>query len=75
VQVCALGECSITDDKGQWGFSVDQSFPGGDVAFTIKGHGIDSAAVANIPATARDVFIELVREGEVIEVMSTRVQQ
>jgi hypothetical protein len=57
VEICALGECSVTDSQGLWGFVADQSFTGGTVLFAIKGHGIDTQSTVEIPAGASDVDI------------------
>ncbi len=67
VKVCVLSECSITDGEGQWGVNV-QNFAGGEVAVTVNGHGIDSQTTVSLPATARDVVIDLGRDGNVITV-------
>ncbi len=68
VEVCALGECSTTDDEGQWGFVVEDAFVGGEVLFSVKGHGIDSETVVNIPTDASDIFIDFQHvEGGMVE--------
>ena len=59
VEICALGECSVTDGEGQWGFVAGEGFAGGAVLFTIEGHGIDTSTVVNIPAGANDIFLDL----------------
>ena len=64
IQICALGECSKTDAKGIWGFATEEAFAGGDVLFTVNGHGIDSAVVVNVPAGAKNVVIELENHGD-----------
>lgn len=58
VEVCALGECSPTDDAGQWGFVAGSDFSGGDVLFSFNGHGIDTGTVLHIPEGATDVVID-----------------
>jgi hypothetical protein len=67
VKICALGECSITDGKGQWGFALNSSFNGGEVFFTINGHGINATTIVSIPSTANEVFLDLqhMEDGEV----------
>lgn len=67
VEVCALGECSLTDDLGQWGFVVSDEFNGGDVLFDINGHGIATETVVEIPSGASEVFLDFkhVEGGEV----------
>lgn len=60
VVICALGECSVTDGEGQWGFVIPGNFPGGDVLFTIEGHGIDTESTFSIPANASEVVLDLV---------------
>jgi hypothetical protein len=67
VKICVLSECSITDGEGQWGVNVD-TIPGGEVAVTVTGHGIDSQTNVSLPTTARDVVIELGRDGNIITV-------
>ncbi len=62
VKVCILGECSITDSEGQWGVNV-ANFPGGDVAIVVEGHGISSSVSTDIPASARDVEVDLDHNG------------
>ncbi len=62
VQVCALGECSTTDAAGQWGFVAGGDFNGGQVSFTIQGHGIDTTTLIDIPAGASEVFLDLKHE-------------
>ncbi len=57
VTICALGECSVTDELGQWGFAGGE-LPGGDVLFTLNGHGIETTSKVNIPAGANEVFID-----------------
>ncbi len=58
VEVCALGECSTTDGEGQWGFGIQNKLAGGDIQFTIKGHGIDTQTVVSLPSSANSVFID-----------------
>jgi hypothetical protein len=58
VKICVLGECSITDDKGQWGVNVG-AFEGGDVSIVAEGHGIKASVSTHVPASATDVEIEL----------------
>jgi hypothetical protein len=68
VQVCALGECSTTDGEGQWGFVAGEGFPGGDVLFTVNGHGIKTATAVNISGGAKEVFLDLRHvEGGLVE--------
>lgn len=57
VQICALGTCSTTDGNGQWGFGLET--PPSAIEFSAIGHGINSSWVIEIPATAKDVTIEL----------------
>lgn len=61
VSVCALGECSLTDDRGQWGFSSKNVWAGGALMFTLRGHGLDAQAIVELPAEARDVSLEFER--------------
>jgi len=58
VKVCVLGECSITDGEGQWGVNI-QNFKGGDLAIVLDGHGISASVSTNIPASAREVEVDL----------------
>lgn len=64
VEVCALGNCSVTDSAGQWGFYVGEAFTGGAVLMTVHGHGIDTDLVVDIGAQAEDVFLHLERQGD-----------
>jgi hypothetical protein len=57
VTVCALEQCSVTDGQGQFGFQLDESFAGGDVLFTLRGHGIDDSLVVKLPAGADEVEV------------------
>ena len=57
VKICALGKCSHTDGQGQWGFVVNPDFTGGEVLFSIDGHGINTSTVVNIPEGADSLFI------------------
>lgn len=59
VEICALGECSTTDGEGQWGFVAGNQFSGGDVLFSVNGHGIETTTVVNIPSGANEVFLDL----------------
>lgn len=69
VQICGLGECSTTDDEGQWGFVLPGEFTGGDVELSVIGHGISSSAVVNVPAGSTEMFLGLRHvEGGIIEV-------
>lgn len=69
VKVCVLGECSITDSEGQWGVNVS-NFTGGDVAIVLDGHGIAASVSANIPASAREVQIDLDHDGNAVTISS-----
>ncbi len=59
VKICALGRCSTTDGQGNYGFSAPEDFQGGDVLFTVDGHGILAETTVNIPSTGTDIFIHL----------------
>ncbi|MES2462702.1 MAG: hypothetical protein V4671_19140 [Armatimonadota bacterium] len=60
VQVCALGKCSTTDDKGQWSFAVDdKDFAGGNLQLSLTGHGIDTSTSVNVPKGSNQVFLQL----------------
>lgn len=59
VEVCALGECSMTDEFGEWGFLTSQSNVGGDTVFTVKGHGIDTSSVVTLPLSSLIVTVDL----------------
>ncbi len=74
IEVCALGKCSITDGEGQWGFVTSASTLAGEVLFTFKGHGIDTATAVAINSTGADVSIAFINEGGTVvakEVMVT----
>jgi hypothetical protein len=69
VEICALGECSTTDDGGNWGFIAPESFTGGPVEFSISGHGIQTLVSLMVPDGARDVFVHFERgAGSMVEV-------
>ena len=57
VEICALGECATTDSAGEWGFVAPESFIGGSIQFTIKGHGIDSTSEVTVPEGAQAVYV------------------
>ena len=63
VEVCALGECSKTDATGRWGFATASRFAGGEVLFSIVGHGIDAAVVLDVPSGADNVVVEFENHG------------
>jgi hypothetical protein len=67
VKVCVLGECSITDDEGQWGVNVG-TFSGGDVSVVLDGHGISTSVVTNLPASAKDVEMDLDHAGNKVTI-------
>jgi hypothetical protein len=67
VKVCILGECSITDDMGQWGVNVSD-FTGGDISVVLEGHGISSSVVANLPSTAKDIEMDLDHANNVVSI-------
>ena len=69
VKVCILGECSITDGLGQWGLNIED-FPGGDIPVVVEGHGIDASVNVSLPASAREVEMDLGHDGNVITVES-----
>ena len=59
VEICALGECSTTDSEGQWGIVAPEEFDGGNVLFSVVGHGIDTTLVVDIPEGASEVSLDL----------------
>lgn len=67
VKVCVRSECSITDGLGQWGVFLG-NFTGGDVEITVDGHGINSGTSVSLPATAKEVEINLAHDQNVISV-------
>ena len=67
--MCILGECSITDGLGQWGLNIED-FPGGDIPVVVEGHGIDASVNVSLPASAREVEMDLGHDGNVITVES-----
>lgn len=74
VEVCALGECSVTDDQGQWGFEVSEFPDSKDVLFSFDGHGILTTTIVTIPHEADEVFISFDHvEGGVVEASSVVV--
>lgn len=68
VKICILGACSITDGKGQWGVHVE-NFVGGEVIVAIDGHGILTTASTSIPSTAKDVVMDLGRDGNTVTII------
>lgn len=64
IEVCALGECSKTDANGRWGFATASRFAGGEVLFSIVGHGIDTSVVIDVPSGADNVVVEFENHGE-----------
>lgn len=68
VTICALGECSITDDAGQFGFLAPADFKSGEVLFTINGHGIDTSTTIYIPQAQSDIYLHLMRSGNEVSV-------
>lgn len=69
VKVCILGECSITDGLGQWGLNIED-FPGGDIPVVVEGHGIDASVNVSLPASAREVEMNIGHSDNVITVES-----
>lgn len=67
VKVCVLSECSITDGEGQWGVNVE-NFPGGDVTIIVDGHGINAQTSVSLPATAKDIEIDIGHNSNVVTV-------
>lgn len=63
VSVCALGECSVTDSEGRWGFVAPEGFTGGEVLFNIDGHGLLTSTIVPVPDNASVVEISLLRVG------------
>jgi hypothetical protein len=63
VEVCALGECSTTDDGGNWAFVAPEVFTGGSVEFTLNGHGLQTNVLVDVPEGSRDVFAHFERQG------------
>jgi hypothetical protein len=59
VEICALGECSTTDDEGQWGFVANPEFTGGEVEFIITGHNIATTTIINIPLNSKEIVLDL----------------
>jgi hypothetical protein len=57
VNVCAVGQCSRTDGRGQWGFMVPEETKGSEVQFSFQGHGINTTTLVAIPLEANELFI------------------
>lgn len=64
VQICAAGDCTITDLEGKFGLVVDQAVAGTEVLFDINGHGIDTQTVVAIPSGVSEFEVELERHGD-----------
>jgi hypothetical protein len=75
VNICALGQCSITDDQGQWGFSIGERFPGGVVTFSFKGHGMSAQTDVQIPEGSRDVYIHFENQNDKVAVHHMTVNE
>lgn len=67
VKVCVLDECSITDDLGQWGVNIE-NFPGGDITVVLDGHGISTSVSTNVPASAKDIEMDLDHAGNQVTI-------
>ena len=61
VEICALGVCSGTDAKGDFGFALPGDFDGGDFLITFRGHNIDSSVVATFPKEVKVLTLALER--------------
>lgn len=71
VKICALGKCSVTDGKGQWGFLVDQEVVQSEVLFLFSGHGIETSTSVALPQGTGDVSLEFFHtESGAVEVSS-----
>jgi hypothetical protein len=57
VTICALGRCSRTDGRGQWGFFIDEDEFSNEVLFSIDGHGIHTNVLVNFPYDTNEAFI------------------
>ncbi len=68
IEICALGKCSTTDAEGQWGFVINTNFPGGEIAFKLTGHGIETSTVVNIPIAEENVLINFSNEAGTVVV-------
>lgn len=70
VNVCALGSCDLTDDLGQWAFTVpESSYDGGSVQFSFNGSGVDTTTiVGNLSPNSRSVAIDftVISDGSVV---------
>jgi hypothetical protein len=67
VKICVATECSITDGNGQWGVNIP-NFQGGEMPITVDGHGILGSTMISLPATAKDVQVDLGRNKNIITV-------
>ncbi len=57
VMVCALGKCSRTDGKGQWGFYIEEENFEHTVLFSVDGHGINTTVTLSFPHDTNEAFI------------------
>jgi len=55
--ICALGECSRTDDLGQWGFLVSRNSFDSEILFSIEGHEISTNTLVRLPNTSMEAYI------------------
>jgi hypothetical protein len=67
VTICALGECSTTDSKGQWGFVAPETFNGGDILLSVNGHNIAASTIVSLPPNANEVVMELIHSAGAIK--------
>ena len=74
VAICGAGECSPTDEEGQWGFVLPEDFTEEELLLTVNGHGIDSETVIHMHSATNELVVELNHvEGGVIESEVTEV--
>jgi hypothetical protein len=69
VKVCIREQCSITDDEGQFGLSLDQ-FEGGAFTVSLDGHGINTSVVASASKGVREVSMDLGHANGVVTIES-----
>lgn len=72
VKICILGECSITDEQGQWGVNVGE-FSGGQITIVLDGHGINSSVTTDIDEGAKEVSMDLNHNKGVVTVSNLTI--
>jgi len=62
VQVCALGMCGLTDAMGEYKFTANDIFSGGNIQFTFNGPDTTAMVFVNAPESAKEVDSDFLRK-------------